>query len=564
MTSGNFVIKQTFKWLTSAALVFGGLLAISTVLTYLFVPIAYDTAHLQDTMFFADLGWRILNGATPTSDFEHFYGGVIAQYVYWSFLLFGITVKSIDYAILLLTLTACSLASIFAFRRLSLFSFSLLLVVIIATQTARVPLEWILEMERPTATHSFLYNKFGLVLALSLSLFALVDVRPGIAPIIAVLIAVLAGITLYLVALTKPTFVIFIPTVLLALVLQNRFRCLFAISIGILVAVAMFDPFCARFLSAFSHLVSIAGEQQGAFGLILKSFALLQANTLHPILFTVALTATILTLSEPKLRRVLAMAIVFSGCLGMAATMGWRGSVAQQLLPVFATFGLVFFENLRANAPSEEAIYTEGLGPQTLTKAIAACLAMAFFIPQLTHSTMTGLVALNRTDYRLFETGPLSNYVAWNEDFKGEDDQEIPASFPLDQHVQAAEQHLMMGRTSNAGLEYTMLADGVRLLERLPNISDRRIVGEFGGFSFALQSKPVNGYPVWVHKTATEFKRSPSLPSEVDIVILRRLGPTKLTGILKSQSVAHFRPCLASSIWEVLIRNDADPTGCDL
>ncbi|MFK7751023.1 MAG: hypothetical protein AB8B51_00595 [Sedimentitalea sp.] len=546
------VLDMLTGFLSGAMVGLGVVFMLGATLTFCLVPIAYDTIHLQDTMFFAELGWRILNGALPTIDFNHFYGGVVAQYVAWAFQLFGVSVKSIDYAFVMMMLSTLGLAMIVAAWRTTRLSALALAMLVVACVLARVPFEELTAIQRPTSAHSFVYNRLGSAIALVLTVFALIPASKRWPDVIA---GLLCGAAAYMIVLIKPTFVPFLPVFYLALLLQGRWIALAASAVGLGVAIVALDPGAARIIASFDYAVGSAGSRVSITDLILKTVAVFLVQPM-PLLFVfLALVVAIKTGGRRAVMFTLAAFGLTVGFGGMTATMGWRGSIGQQALPFLSVICVVFYEWARKlERPNQSA-----LGFLQLT---AICVVMSFTLPQLAQSTLSGLVGYLRQPLVLFSEGPLSTYLAWSDEFitpKGQ----ISEPMPLAEQIDAAKAHLEAGLKINVGVEYAMIADGVALLDQVPNVKNLGIGGDYGMFTFALGAVPVMGYPVWVSTTSPEFAPEQPLPENLGLMMIRRVNPNALSDQLLSKMEATFVPCASSKLWLLYVRASLDRTFCD-
>ena len=234
-------------------------------LAFLAVPIAYDTLHVPDTLFLAELGWRQMQGLDPVLEFGHFYGGVVARYIATAFILFGTSLKSIDYAFGLMALSLLILAVGLCWTRASRLTTLALCMVVTACLLARVPLEMLTAIQRPTASHAFVYNRLAIALAVILVIFALLPAKDRR---VEAGTALLAGGLCYGLVLIKPTFVVFTPFFLAALTIQGRWLGLGLGLIGLVAAGLILDFGAERALGAFSYGVAAASGNTSVSGMV--------------------------------------------------------------------------------------------------------------------------------------------------------------------------------------------------------------------------------------------------------------------------------------------------------
>lgn len=531
---------------------FGVVLILGALASFCLVPLVYDTIHLQDTLFFAELGWRVLNGAVPTVDFNHFYGGVVAQYVAWAFAWFGVTVKSVDYAFVMMAATAMGLAVLVSLRRLTILSFVALSTIVVASCLARVPFEELTAIQRPTSGHSFVYNRFASALAVILAVFALIPV-----PVrgLDALAGIACGVAAYLIVLIKPTFVPFLPAFLLALILLKRWVALGAVAIGLLLSVVLIDPIGARVLAAFDYAVASAGIRVSTGDLMLKTVAVFLVQPMSLLFVLLALIVTARIGGRRSIAFVIAAFGLTVGFAGMTATMGWRGSIGQQALPFLSGICIVFFEWARRQAPAKS-------GPVGFLHLTSLCVVMSFSLPQLGQSVLGGLVGNLRQPLLLLQGTPLETYLAWSDEFVTLSGGQIRAPMALDDQVASAKAHLEAGKKINVGVEYAMIADGVRLLQQVPNIQSMGLGGDYGVFSFAMQTDSVLGYPVWVATNSPELAPGLPLPEGLDVMMIRRVNANEMSFQLLEKMENIFVPCASSTLWTMYLRTGLDTGFC--
>lgn len=519
---------------------------------FVFVPIAYDTVHLQDTLFFGELGWRVLNGAKATLDFGHFYGGVTAQYVAWAFQIFGTGVKSIDYAFVMMLATGCALAVLVVWRRLSLFSVVALFMILFASLLARVPLEELTAIQRPTATHAFIYNRFALGLAVILTLFALIPAQDRRIDWLA---AFFCGVTAYLIVLIKPTFVPFVPAFFAALVLRARWQSGGVALAGLVAGLLLFDPGASRVMAAFAYGVTSAGGNTSVPNMIMKTVAVFLVQPLT-LLSVIGIAVVLVFERLPGVVRFLLAGFALSiGYAGMAATMGWHGNIGQQTLPFMAGLCLAGYEwnRHREGGPRDAGCYL---------RITAAGVVMAFSLPQLAQTSLSGAVAFARAPLIQLTNTPLDSYLAWSDSFVGADKK--PFKRPMSQQVltEAAQAHITAGKPLDAGVSYALLIDAVTLLQRVDDVANRRIAGDQGFFAYVMQTAPINGLPAWLTASAPEVAPEKALPAEIELMMIRKVERPPVSSRLLAKMEGDFTPCLSSPFWDLYIRNGTNNIFC--
>jgi hypothetical protein len=526
------------------------LLAIFIPLIVIFAsPVVYNTLFLVDTLFQLEVGWRILNGAVAAVDFNDFYGEIVGQYIAWAFGLFGVSVKALDYATLMLFGSTAIAAAAICFRRVGWLSLWILLLLIAALILSRMPLEMGQSVTEITSANAFIYNRFATALALIVMVFVLV---PSNDPVADALGAIVTGALLVVMALTKPTFVIFLPFALLALIVQGRYRAaLFCVS-GSVAAMLLIDPMAQKFLGSLRYAVARSDEVNGVVGLFKKGIKLLLALPVE----VAACGAALFLFVRDDLRRywasAAAAALLVAGGVGMATTMSGVYVIGQQVLPFLAVLPLAFFER---SARDKAAA-----APQL--KMLMLILAGAFALPHLANTVAAGAEGWRNRDLVLFDNGPMRDFVTLNDKFPL---RQLMASGLSEDGGLATEvaARLQVGVQWNEGMKYVALADGVAALNRFPDIEKLGVVAnsEFS-FDFAVGAPPVLGYPVWQGTVSStpEFADDVPLASATDLVLLLRYDADD--SILIDKMDDAFVLCQQTELWNIYARISSDVQGC--
>ncbi|MEE4237752.1 MAG: hypothetical protein V2I51_13625, partial [Anderseniella sp.] len=220
------------------------------VVVVLWSPVAYDTHEFGDTHFILGAAWRQYNGLVPTVDFQHFYGGFTSWVIAQAITLFGPSVHAFDYALVML-LAGFGLASAAVFwRRVSGMGAAITLLVIATLIFTRQPLELVQSLIRIYSSHASLYNRVGLVIVVIVGLFAALPSRSRPAELVG---SVVTGGLLVTAMLTKPTFIVLIPAVALALMVQARWTALAATALVTMASLMIVDPWGARWYASFEY-----------------------------------------------------------------------------------------------------------------------------------------------------------------------------------------------------------------------------------------------------------------------------------------------------------------------
>lgn len=536
-------------WLSVALLVPAAMALVALV------PFAFNTLHVQDTMFFADLGWRVLHGLTPTLDFGHFYGGVVAHYVAWAFALFGVDAKAIDYAFLLMLASVAGFAFVLCLRRTSRLGMVALMLVIAACLLARVPLEMMTAVQKPVAAHSFIYNRLAITIVLPLSLFALLraDVK-----VLELMAGLLAGAGAFVLVLIKPTFITFVPFFVLALVVMQRWPALLAVAVGFVLTLLIVDPGAAKARAAFDYATASTAAAVSIPELLFKCVGVFLVHPLALFSTLAALLLSVRVCTTQALAGGVATLLLAAGFAGMTATMGWQGDIGQQTLPFMAVIVLALAERIAAVGAHADRAHSV-----PFVQVLALMSALAFSLPQLAQTCLSGVFALSKA--RLIQTTqtPLDSYLAWSDDLRDAQGRKITAATPWEAQVAATVAHLEAGKKTNAGVQYVQIIDGVRLLQSLPDIATRGVAGDLGAFAYALQTQPIAAYPTWVSSNAPELKSDRPLPAEIDVMILRNQGVSKTTQLLRTKMGDDFVRCVSSPLWTAYVHRDSAQDSCD-
>ena len=508
------------KWVIVAFAALSALFALLLLLNAAF-GVFYDTLHFGDTIFIMGAAWRVHEGLTPAVDFGHFYGGVMAQGLGAGMRLFGHGVFTFDYFTLSVAAFLSAMAFVLLRPRISWHGYMATVLVTSTLLLTRFPLEFAQSVTQMVAAHSFIYNRFALAVLVVLGLFvALPEERASREG----LLAVLAGVLVALVCLTKPTFVLLCAGLPLALILQGRWSACAGLGVGILATFLLLDPALARFLGSFSYAMAHVGEQTSMTGLVRKALLL-------PLAQAVALTfclAGLAYLVQQRIspRTLMALVVMTATGVGLATTMGGIGNLGQLALPTLIMAALAAAEIARRAA-------LDGSGALTL---VATCLVLAFAWPHLLNSFSMTAEAIGARYQSLITQGPYARYVS------------------------RPERH-----DANQATQYEMMADGIAALNQLGDPSRWGIVADHGiSFEYALLAPPVPGYPLWARPSAPEFAPDRPLPPETDIVMLGRGEEENPVGdILRRKMDGFFLPCIRSAHWEIFRRRTLKIPACD-
>ncbi|MBW4710802.1 hypothetical protein KX928_23675 [Roseobacter sp. YSTF-M11] len=520
-------------------------------LVFAVVPVVYDTNHMADTLFSADIGWRILQGADPVLDFGHHYAGLFGEYIALGFSLFGPTLKALDYASLLMAGTALILGGVICYRRTGLWSYLLFAIFTSACMLMRAPMEIIPAITKPMSAHSFVYNRFAMSLGLAAFFYCFLATPNKILEAIA---GAVTGAIIVMLMLLKTSFGVILPAVLLVLLIQGRIWSGIWVAVGVVMAMGLLDPGFSKFIGSSRYAAASVGDRLTPTGLIWKTLGLLSNQ---PTVLVLAIASLILTLTTagvawvPVLITTLALG---AGAFGMALTMGGMGSIGHQFLVLVTALSLCLAEVVRQ----------AGAGPRHPVRIMALVLMAAFAGPHLLNTLGTGVIALNNQSRVLFPAGPLAGYYA--EARPGKDLYRViskpNAPDRLAQLTRAATIRRAEGAPLDTGIEYIMLADGFHQLAQMPGAAEYGIAADTRfSFSFALGAPPVLAYPPWQWDTSPEFQDPETLRADLDIAMIARFAEAESP--LRRITKEHFKLCRRSALWDIYLRDGLDRTSCN-
>lgn len=498
-----------------ALAVSGAALLIALAIANALFGLLYDTDHFGDTLFLLGAGWRALEGLTPVLDFGHFYGGVMAEGLAVTMRLFGSDALALERFALILLFLLSGLSALILYGRISLAGWMALVLTLAVLMLSRHPLELNDPIIRIVSTHSFLYNRFGLALLLVAGIFVALrapseghDRVPG----------ALVGFLIVLAALTKPTFIVLLPGVVLGLSLQRRWQALAAVLAGIGLSVAVLDPTLQKWFGSLAYIQAQVGGQESAdVGALLRKAVQLPLS--QPVATTFALAAVgLLFVTRTELASVVGLLTVSGAGIGMATTMGGNGSLGQLVLPVAILIALSASEIARKAALRHAAF------PQ----AVAFVMVLGLAWPHILNLAGATLEGLARNEQRLIASGPYERYLSIPED----------------------------ANRLTEPTQYEMLADGINALHSLGDPSRWGIIADHGiTFEHAVLGRPVPGYPLWQRTTAPELAENMPIAPEADVVMLGRSDPpTEIGMLLQGKFGEEFSLCTMSRYWEIYVR----------
>lgn len=509
-------------------LIFFGCITLSVMLLVIALwpsqtsAIFIDTDHEPDTLFILGAAWRAHEGLTPAVDFGYFYGGILESGMAATMRVLGHTAFVFEYFSAFIAILL-SVVFYLAFRsRISVSALGLLILSSSVLLLTRHPLEYHSIGSGVVSTHSFFYNRFGLVALLAAGLFVGLPSQKRGADLVS---GALIGALVALASLVKPTFTILLVGTIAGLLVQSRWHAVVALLGGVLAVVLMVDPQLARWRGAIAYTSAQVAEERGAqLGYLLtRVFRVPLAQTLATLLAVGAIGYVLRTpVSRPAL---LGVMIVALAGVGMTVTMG--GAPGQLALPITIVLAL---------AAAEWAERTK-LGYRWPLQYIAVAITLSLALPHAANLVGVAVLGRQRAQLSLVKTGPYAGYVAVE-----------PLNFGASRRP-----------------EYEMFADGIVQLNMMGDPSRWGIIADQGmTFEYALLAKPVPGYPLWQRRTAPELAAGRPLPPGADVVMLGRQNlAVSLRDLLTEKMGDRFRRCRTSDYWEVFVRRDLAVSACN-
>lgn len=488
--------------------------------------VIYDTRHFGDTLFIMGSGWRSHNDLVPALDYGHFYGGFVTDLVAIAITAVGYHANAFDIALILIASGALAGCFVVSQRRMGREAVGLLCVTVVVLLLTRHPLESGEAVTRLVSTHAFSYNRVGLACCLLCIVYAGLPIAGQSWEILA---GCVVGAVLAVAALTKPTFIVLAPAVLLALLVQGRWVA-FVVTVGAcLLVLNLLDPGAERIFAAFAYAQASVGTRDDAqvTALIRKAIQILLAQ---PVALTMVIAAALVVLCRAAWlwRQVMAVTLVSGGGIGMATTMGGGGVLGQLALPILLVGVLVM----------AELLHRHGQTRAIPLRVMGMVLCVSFVVPHLANLLGVTLEAYARQDQVRILDGPYAGYL----------------------HALEAND-AVPGRAS----QYEMFVEGIEALKTLGRQAERGIIADNGiTFEFALLAKPVPGFPLWPRPHLPEFADGVSLPPETDLILLGHgtqvdpiIGP-----VIRSKLTDAFVLCKRTRYWEIIARRNTAPEPC--
>lgn len=528
----------------------------------LLAPIAVDRVHMGDMVFLGTLGWRGVNGLIPVIDYPHFYGGMTSWFVTAAFNAFGVSYKSLNYAFAMMFVVASGVLWGLSWRRLSGSAITLLLTLAAALIISLDPIEY-----RPFLgiAHSFVYNHVGIVLMMALTLFASKSIGDRKAEGTA---AFVAGVATYGLILLKTTFGVMLPCVVLACLVQRRWSSAALVTVGATAGMLAMDPWMTRSIGSLLFILEgpTVASAGGVEGRLWEALSMLQAHTLSLSACMVQLIAVGRRNGADSLPLIASLLICGLGYGAAALTMD--GSSGQKLLPFLTVASLLLVGQVRTDPERTQTNAPVAVAELPIWQALPFGLAYVLILPALVVSADAFSNAVRYSRASLVSEGPLSTYFVVG-----------PAtSIPGMQATEAAERraaavaetlgHIRAGTfdINDRSNYYVIFADGVSLLQQIPDITSYGIVTNSRMFDFTmpLLSKVVPSFPVWPVSGLPGLADRTRLGADVDLVMMVTDIPI---GLLNEDLLAlmgdEFRVCQQSELWTLFARRTLIAIPCN-
>lgn len=507
-----------------------------------FVPVTYDTLHVTDTTFIAQMAQYVSDGAVPGRDFNHFYGGAHEQVIAWSYAIFGETIKALDLALVLQSLAGTAILLVLAWGRLDATKTALIATIMASVLFARQPLEEHAMVRQLTAAHSFGYNRLGTVLIMLATIPLLIPTSRRSAQMMGAAIAGLCGA---LAIITKTTFFPAPIALGLSLALLGRYRelAIFISATGL--TAVILDPSGARIFGTFFYSVDAAAGGGGLSTLARKAILLIGSQQIFLLIFAGILSVVMLRGTHTFYKTAGAATLILLGFWAATVPMGPAGLTGQQSLPILSTIGVLLWSTARRH----DAGLAKRIGP------LAVVLSAALIVPHGLNTLGSAAKAIWNTQHVAFPEGRMKGYLAQGRRpyLESETGRELLYSADRHQVITQTRRRLESGEL-DAGIQYIRLAEAIRLLEDLPNVNTLKVVNDSQlGLGFALDLPRVEGFPEWMRPNSPEF--TADFLRDVDLVLLDATGQSHFDDILRLQ-MQDFRLCRKTVLWELYARSN--------
>ena len=522
-------------------------LSFALVAVIALTPWLYNTLHVSDTTWMAQVGRWIQEGAVPGVDFDHFYGGMHEWFIARGLDLSGGTIKALDYAQVLEFAVVALALQLAAWRRIDPTITALLTLLCAIVLLTRVPFEEYRLLTRLDAAHSFAYNRLGTAFTILCATVLMgrsetraAELMGGAVAGVAVIAAILCKFSFFPVAIVLP----------LGLAMMARWPTLITTLIAMTAFFLLMDPTGGRTFGTLSYTMASSGTSATEPWFVRKAFRLVFTQQMQVMM---ALTLMVLLLLRDRSRETLVVLAVGTLLMiafwGTSVTMGFAGLVGQQSTPLLVTLALLLiprFGRLKLAVvawPLVAVLYTALVLPHGLNVA---------------GSTASAFLKSNRIPVH---SGPLAGYLvngAWLHYRTDTGDAADPtAQVTLERTARrfAAGEH-------DAGIDFVMLMDAVRLVQDIPDLSEIGLASNTRmGLGFATGTQRVEGYPAWIRPTSVELAEGGTPLRHVSLLLMT-VTDTHVSDLVRGHMGTDFTLCRQSPLWDLYVRETEQGRFC--
>jgi hypothetical protein len=515
----------------------------------LFSPNNYNNIFLQDTLYLLNAGYLISWGLVPHIDFGWQFGGFESYLTALAFHLFGVSFKALEQSAGFAYLVAILLLYAGLFRRVRLLTFVLIFCLLSATLLTRFPFEnGAPNLE--TQTFSMLYNRICWGLAMIMFATLLLSEERRLLP----RQLLVCGTCLYLILVTKLTFLVLFPLALALIWWRGGWRGLAVAAATMLAWAAMawlflgYEP--AAYPNALRDILDTTQDHQGRrFGPVFKLAYIIFFNiyVIAALVVAMAYVAAAQRREAAQLWQIAALLVLLGLSLGAAVATGtfYALTTTTPMLP-FAAIIL-----------ADRALAARQLEPQSRKVLAAALIAYAVaFSGTYMSNYLAGLgKQVMRGDEAIFNEGPLARLIVDQPDLNMSP-QFRDEAHAMDYVQRRAELEGRISWMQDYEWQY-MLKDGLDLLQRLPEYQSKKIIAFYPSiFPFALRSAPVTSFPLGPGAKVPSIQALQGVPADIDVVMTVRLDRANaLTQRFAPSLRKDFRIVGRSRFWEVHLRN---------
>jgi hypothetical protein len=520
----------------------------------LFTRGTYNNLFLTDLLYLLNAAYLVSKGLVPHIDFLWQFGGYETYLVALAMRLFGTSVEALQQAVALNYLILVALLYGGCYRRAGPLVFAGIWVVLTATALTRYPFENG-PHDLAVQTLAMWYNRACWAAAMVLFATLILGGDRLRTRELAV-----CGACMFLIALTKVTFVLLLPLAIALLLWRNGLRGALVwsgVPIGLAVAgwLALgFGP--AAYARILPDALDAVQDYQGAsFGPVAKLIYMLGYNFV-----ALALLATGAAYLAWRHRRERAALILIGSLVLLLGLSFGAATTTGTFLALWTTTPMLAFVAVlladRAMGPAEDAV------PQG--RAIAAGLyfyAASFVAPYLLNYVAAVAKQVTRQEQSIFPAGtPLAGLII------DQLDTNKSPPFRDERHALAYIQQrsrLEGGSKWMQDYEYQYLVkDALTLARTLPDLKSKRVLSlPLPTASFLLGAEPLTSFPLTAGLTSPSMQKLAGLPADVGAILVPRADAG-------NPLLLRFRPSIdrefalagRSALWDYYIRRTPTPT----